>query len=203
MVAFGANTGPLATYQLDEGPATFNAVGVYAESVTAGLALDALAVATYAIPGSADGTMTPEGEELLTHVPGDWQNQCIESPVTDNESAAIVCLLQQEGAGIELASYESFGTNDNMDQAYDDRVADFPVDPDSDATTCEEGSLDTTWHLGDAEDEPLGKLLCAPQHVGIRFDWTDDRLAILSTVIDFESDYGLTYQAWVDAGPNP
>jgi hypothetical protein len=149
MVAFGANTGPLASYQHNEGPETFSGVGVYAEAITAGLTMDALAVAAYGIPGSADGSMSPEGEELLTHVPGDWHNQCIESPVTENETAAIVCLLQQEGAGIELAAYESYASNTEMDDAYDERVSQFPVNEDDNATTCEDGSLNTTWHIDD------------------------------------------------------
>ncbi|MEO6350373.1 MAG: hypothetical protein ABIP53_06955 [Candidatus Limnocylindrales bacterium] len=200
MVAFGANTGPLASYQLDEGPATFYGIGVYAEAVTAGLSVDALAIAAYGIPVSADGSMSPEVQELLTHVPGDWHDQCIESPVTENELAVIVCLLQQDGAGVELASYESFASNAEMDAAYDERVADFPVDEDSAANACEEGSLDTTWHI---DDEVLGKLLCTPQFVGIRFDWTDDRLGILSNLIDFEGEYSTTYQTWLEAGPNP
>ncbi len=46
-----------------------------------------------------------------------------------------------------------------------------------------------------------GRLLCAPQGVGIRFDWTDDNLLILSTLFDLEGDYENTYQLWTEAGP--
>ena len=36
---------------------------------------------------------------------------------------------------------------------------------------------------------------------GLRFDSTDERLANLYTLIDFDSDYANTYDAWVNAGP--
>lgn len=56
------------------------------------------------------------------------------------------------------------------------------------------------WSIG---DESFGRLQCAPQQVGIRFDWTDTRLSILSTLIDFDGDYQTTFQTWLEAGPNP
>jgi hypothetical protein len=37
---------------------------------------------------------------------------------------------------------------------------------------------------------------------GIRLDWTDDRLSILTTLTDFEGSYPDTYSDWQAAGPN-
>jgi hypothetical protein len=196
LVAFGTATGPLATYQdNNEGPATFSAVGIYADSGTGATWLDATTAAAYAIPGSDTG-MTPEGEELLTHVPSLWQDQCIESPRAEVETAAIVCFLQQDGAGPELASYESYASNTDMDAAYQDRLSDFAVD---ESGSCESGPEVGSWNI---DGETMGNLLCAPQQVGTRVDWTDNRLAILSSLIDFEGNYGLNFEAWQEAGPN-
>jgi hypothetical protein len=66
------------------------------------------------------------------------------------------------------------------------------------AGDCEEGPNETT---GSIEEEGGGRLLCAPQGVGIRFDWTDDELLILSSLFDLEGNYRNTYRLWVDAGP--
>ncbi|HUR15873.1 MAG TPA: hypothetical protein VMZ33_01190, partial [Candidatus Limnocylindrales bacterium] len=175
----------------------FSGVGVYGESSTVGFTLDVGTAATYGISGSALG-MSPEGEELLTHVPSDWQNQCIQAPAIENEVAAIVCFLQQDGAGVELASYESFGTNEEMDAAYQERVTNFGV---AATGSCQDGPNETTWSM--EGEGTLGRVQCAPQLAGIRADWTDDRLGILSSLIDFEGNYGLMYETWKNAGPNP
>ena len=53
----------------------------------------------------------------------------------------------------------------------------------------------------DVSEQPGGRVQCAPQKVGIRFDWTDDLTNILSSLIDFDGSYKDTYDQWVDAGP--
>jgi len=84
-----------------------------------------------------------------------------------------------------------------MDAAYQEAVERYGVEP---TGSCESGPNETTWSIG---DESFGRVQCAPQQVGIRFDWTDDRLSILSTLIDLDGEYELTHQAWLEAGPNP
>lgn len=196
LVAFGAQTGPLASYQIDTGPETFRAVGMYGEAVDETFSLDVQTGAAYGIPGSATA-MSPEGQELLTHVPEDWQQFCIESPASSNETAAVVCFLQQDGPGVELATYESYATNADMDTAYQDRVTRFGVDS---TGSCQSGPNETTWSIDNVQ---YGHVQCAPQHIGIRVDWTDTRLGILSTLVDFEGDYQIGYDTWLNAGPNP
>ena len=193
LVAVGAD-GPLAVYQDNEGPQTFNTVAVYAEATGDGLRVDVDQAAAYGIAGSAEG-MTSEGESLLTHVPGDLQSTCYESPSTGSATAVQHCILQVEGTGAELLQFQSYSSNEEMDAAYQEVVAQFGVES---TGTCESGPDETTWSVDGAAG---GRLQCAPQEAGIRFDWTDDQLVILSTLIDFDGDYENTYNFWVNAGP--
>jgi hypothetical protein len=195
LTAFGDDTGPLATYQVDEGAQSFDSVAAYAEADTAGFVLDVSAVAAYGIPGSTAG-MTPEATELLSHVPSNFQSQCIESPASEDEVAILACYLQQDGAGAELATYEQHASSEAMNAAYQERVTDFGMPSEG---SCQSGPNETTWSI---DDVVFGRVQCAPQMIGVRFDWTDDRLNILSTLVDFEGDYNGTYQLWLDAGPN-
>jgi len=198
LVPFLFETGPLAIFQqVDEGPEAFTGVVLYGESFDDNYAMDVHAVAAYGLSGSTEG-ITPEGEELLGHVPDELSDTCYEVPVTDDATASIHCVLQTEGTGAELASYVQYPTNVSMDATFDENVERFPADePTGD---CQTGPNEDTWNI---EGEVFGRLLCAPQEHGIRFDWTDDRLGIFSTLIDFDGDYENTYNLWVDAGPIP
>lgn len=196
LVAVLPEVGPIGVYQSDQGPSTFNAIAVSGEAFEQEFSVDVEQAGAYGIAGSADG-MTPEGEQLLTHVPPDWQQTCTESPISEDGVAIIHCYLQVEGVGVELAQYQSFGSNELMDAAYQKAVDLYGVES---SGSCESGPNETTWSIG---DNTFGRLQCAPQQVGIRFDWTDDRLAVLSTLIDFDGDYQNTYQTWLEAGPNP
>ena len=195
LVAVLPGSGALGFYQVDEGPATFNGIAAYGEGFEAEFAVDMEQVAAYGIAGSAVG-MTPEAEELLTHVPDLLRPTCTESPVTDAAVAILHCYLQPEGVGAELAEYQSYATNGEMDVVYQERVAQYEVESTGD---CQSGPDETTWNIGDGP--PMGRILCAPQQVGIRFDWTDDSLSILSVLIDFDSDYENTHALWLEAGP--
>lgn len=197
LVAVLPGSGPLAVYQSDEGPQTFNGIAVYGEAFGSQFSVDVTQAGAYGITGTADGSVTPEGEELLTHAPESWQQTCTESPISQSGVAMLHCYLQVDGAGIELAQYQAFSTNEEMDAAYQESVEQYGVEP---TGSCESGPNETTWSI---DDQSFGRVQCAPQQVGIRFDWTDDRLSILSTLIDLDGDYGLTYQAWLEAGPNP
>lgn len=196
LVPVMTDTGPLGIYQVVDGPSTFSRVAVYSEAFEQGFSADVDPVAAYAIAGSPDG-MTPEGEELLTHVPEDWQQTCYESPVTETPTAIIQCVLQTEGVGVELAQYEQSASNADMDADYQEVIETYGVEP---TDSCESGPNETSWNI---QGDTFGRVQCAPQKVGIRFDWTDDRLSILSTLIDFDGDYENSYKLWQDAGPNP
>jgi len=194
LVAVLPGSGPLGVHQIDEGPATFNGVAVYGEGFQAEFAVDIEQVAAYGIAGSATG-MTPEAEELLTHVPELFQETCTESPVAEAAEAILHCYLQTEGVGAELLQYASFANNSDMEVAYQEAVEQFGVPSEG---SCQSGPNETTWSIGGDE---FGRLQCAPQQVGIRIDWTDERLAILSTLSDFDGAYAATYDAWLEAGP--
>jgi hypothetical protein len=193
MVAVGPD-GTLGVYQTNEGPETFSGVAFYGEATNDSLRVDVDSASAYGIPGSADG-MTSEGEDLLTHVPADLQSQCIEAPSSSNAVAVIHCYLQTEGTGAELLQFQSFGTNEEMDTAYQSVVDQYGVDS---TGTCRSGPNETTWSL---DEDERGRIQCAPQQVGVRFDWTDDVLIVLSTLVDFEGDYENTNQMWLNAGP--
>jgi hypothetical protein len=193
LVAVG-NAGPLAVYQNDEGPDTFDGVAMYAEATGDSLRVDVDTVTAYGIAGSGEG-MTAEGEALLTNVPGDLQSQCVESPSTSDAVAVLHCYLQVTGTGAELLQFQSFGSTVEMDVAYQALVDQYGVDS---TGTCKSGPNETTWSL---DENVRGRIQCAPQQVGIRFDWTDNVLAILSTLVDFDGDYQNTYNLWLNAGP--
>jgi hypothetical protein len=193
MVAVSSD-GPVAVYQTDQGPETFTGVAVYAEPIGDSVRVDVDAASAYGILDSAEG-MTAEGESLLTNVPGDLQSTCIQSPSSSNQVAVLHCYLQVEGTGAELLQYQRYGTNEEMDAAYQEFVDQYGVES---TGTCQSGPNETTWSIDSAVG---GRVQCAPQAVGIRFDWTDDALVILSTLIDFDGDYENTYSLWIDAGP--
>jgi hypothetical protein len=182
-------------YEADEGPASFGGVALYAESIDNPTEFDVSRTAAFAQPGSLEG-MTAEGEDLLVHVPGDLQQTCIEVPSsTDDTTAVLHCFLEPEGEGPDLLQFKSFPGDEQMQADYADTVEQFGTES---VGTCREGPNETTWSLGETT---RGRVQCAPQAVGIRFDWTDDVLTIMSTLIDFEGSYEATYDVWLDAGP--
>jgi hypothetical protein len=184
--------GPLAVYQnTQEGPDTFDSVGMYAEAEGDSLVVDVNQAVAYGIVG---GT-TSEGESLLTHVPGDFQSTCYQSPSSGTPTAVQHCILQVEGTGAELLQFQSYASNEEMDAAYQEAVDHYGVES---TGTCRTGPNETTWSL---DESVRGRVQCAPQQQGIRFDWTDDVLVILSTLIDFDGDYDNTYSLWLNAGP--
>jgi len=193
LVAVGA-AGPQAYFQTNDGPQTFTGVAAYTEATSESARVDVDSFVAFGIPGSPDG-MTSEGEDLLTHVPGDLQSTCYESPSSGSTNAVLHCVLQPNGVGAELLQYGSYDTTDDMATAYQQQVSQYGVDS---TGSCQSGPNETTWSVG--EDE-RGRIQCAPQQVGIRFDWTDNVLAILSTLVDFDGDYENTFNMWLNAGP--
>jgi len=193
MVASMSN-GVLAVYQnTEEGPFFFDTVALYGESKGDSLVVNVDHAVAY---GTADSDeMSPEGAALLTHVPGDLQQTCYEAPSSTSATAVIHCILQTEGTGAELLGFQSYDSNETMDAAYQEIVDQYGVES---TESCQSGPGETTWNLDNAE---RGRIQCAPQQAGIRFDWTDNVLSILSTLIDFDGDYENTYSLWLNAGP--
>jgi hypothetical protein len=154
--------------------------------------------------GSADGTMSDAALELMTHIPTDWVDSCYQSlrpPLYgDFAEAVVTCFIRKPGAsGAEVAEYSSYLSADQMDAGYQARVDRFG--PAQNTGSCQDGSNETTWNFGEGTPDN-GKLLCIEQFRGVRFDWTDDRLNILSSLVDFDGSFAKTYADWVDAGPN-
>ena len=194
LVAVMSGQGPIGIYQDSDGPDAFVGAGVYGEAIGGPATVDVAQVAAYGIPGSASGP-SADGEELLEHVPSDWREQCVDTPSSNVANAVMSCFLQTEGTGAELAIFQQYPTAEAMDATYQELVDVFGVQSEGD---CEEGPNETPWSV---EDETRGRLQCAPQVVGIRFDWTHDELHILSTLFDLEGDYANTFALWRSAGP--
>ncbi len=193
-------TGPIATYEAADGPATFDRVGLYVEAQSDGYTARFERVGAFGI-GDETGTMGTAATVLLQHIPSAWRDSCFETPrppfIGQNTTTVIACFIGLSGAGSDIAEYASFGSKADMDAAYQGRVANFPVL--SPATSCKDGNGEHTYSL---DNVVTGRLLCASQYVGIRFDWTDDALLILSSLVDFEGSYTNAFQDWNDAGPN-
>jgi len=187
--------GPVAVYTQASGPSTFDLVTAYGEAIADGYTVGTLAAAGFGL----SETMSSAGQDLMSHIPPEFQIGCAESPVPplfqEQASAVVTCVQQDSGDGAEIAEYIQFDSNDLMDAAYQDRVDAFGVTSEG---TCQSGPNETTWSISGSV---FGRVQCAPQDVGIRFDWTDERLSILSTLVDFEGDYSATYDQWVNAGP--
>lgn len=195
MVVALANTGPVAVYAMDTGgPANFDIMGMYGEAESDGYTLAVDTAAAYGL-GGPDGTMSNAAQLLLSHIPTDFQTNCYESPSTDTAQYIVSCIAQTSGKGAELERYEQYADAGAMATAYQERVTDFGV---ASQGTCQSGPNETEWDFG---EQPGGRVQCAPQAVGIRFDWTDDATTILSSLIDFGGNYKDTYDQWVDAGP--
>ena len=193
-------TGPIAIYESDQGPATFDRVGVYVEAQSDDYSASVENLAAFGV-GDGAGTMGAAATDLLGHIPSSWQDSCFESPrppfIGENTEALVTCFIGAVGAGSDAAEYASFSSSAEMDTAYQERVSAFPVV--SPVTSCTDGNGEHSYSISSV---PAGRILCAAQTVGIRFDWTDDRLQILSSLVDFDGTYTDAYADWNNGGPN-
>jgi hypothetical protein len=196
-------SGPIATWTQPNGPENWDSTAAYAEATDANFSVAMENVAVFG-SGIADGSFSPEGEDLLAHVPPDWQDSCYQGLVPPylamTAEAVITCFLSGSNAdGAEIAEYVAFKSAADMQAAYQRRIDTFGSG--ESGHNCDVGPTETSWHFG--EDGPdAGRLLCIAQFAGIRFDWTDTRLNILSSMVDFDGNYAKTYDDWQVAGPN-
>jgi hypothetical protein len=201
MTLWVGESGPVATWTQPSGPETFDRAGVYATASGDGFGLAMNNVIVFG-SGLSDGSFSPEGEALLAHVPQAWQPSCYQGlrpPYLSMTAEAVVtCFLAgSNGEGAELAEYVAFATAADMEAAYQERIDTFGSG-DSDGS-CRDGSGEHPYNIGDTES---GRLLCVPQFAGIRFDWTDTRLNILSSLVDFDGDYSAAFDDWLTGGPD-
>ena len=177
-----------------EGDEGFDRVALYAEASSDPYSLRFENMAVYG--GDGETTMSPEARALLLHVPSDWRPDCFETPPPAFDSGAVAsvsCPLADDRS--DVIDFVQFDTQDNMDAAYQARVDTYAVDS---TESCQTGPNETGYTIGGS---PAGRILCAPQLSGIRFDWTHDSLLILTTLTNFAGSYPDTYQDWLIAGP--
>lgn len=185
-----------ASYEGTEGADSFDRVAIYAESAAHpfSLAVDNL----FAYGGEGGSSMSPEARALLLHVPADWRPDCFETPPPAFDSGALAALSCPLADGrSNVVDFVQFDTQENMDAAYQARVDIWAVDS---TASCQSGPNEGNYTIGGLT---AGRILCAPQTSGIRFDWTHDELLILSTLTDFDGSYPDVYQDWLVAGPHP
>lgn len=177
-----------------EGDDGFDRVGVYAEASVHPFQLRVDNLAAYG--GEGDTSTSPEARALLLHVPADWRPDCFETPPPAFDSGALTSLSCPLADGrSNVVDFVQFDTQENMDAAYQARVDTWAVDS---TASCQSGPNEGNYTIGGLT---AGRILCAPQTSGIRFDWTHDELLILSTLTDFDGSYPSVYQDWLVAGP--
>ena len=196
MIVELADTGPVALYvDHSGGPPLFDAAALYGEADSNGYTMAVNAAAVYGVGGS-DGTMSAGAQQVVSHIPTDFQQNCHESPLFNDAATYVVtCIPQTSGTGAEIEQYRQFASKPEMDAAYQDLVGAFGVES---TGTCQSGPNETNWTISGTT---FGRVQCAPQFAGIRFDWTDDTTSILSSLIDFQGSYSATYTKWLNAGP--
>jgi hypothetical protein len=195
--------GLVATYEATDGPDNFDRAAAYVEAAATGFSV---AIDTTIAFGSgiSDGTLSPEGQALLSHVPNDWQPMCYQGLrppyLASTAETVLTCFLGAPGkTGAEVAEYASYVNADDMNAAYQSRVDNFATG--TGTTSCKDGPGEHSYNFGSGTPD-VGRLLCVQQFSGIRFDWTDTRLNILSTLVDFDGSYASTFNDWIDGGPN-
>jgi len=196
MIAGMSKTGPVAVYKQSGGPIDgFDVTGIYGEAGNDSYVLAADTAAAWA--AAPNGEMSDGAQILFGHIPTDLQNNCFETPIWNSSATyEVTCLEQVKGKGGEILQYSQYDDNTGMTAAYQDLVTNFGVES---TGSCKTGPNETTWSFND--DTVGGRIQCAPQKVGIRFDWTDEQTSILANLIDFEGNYPDTYEVWVDGGP--
>ena len=196
MVVGLANTGPVAVYRhAGNGISSFDVSGLYGEAASDNYTLAVDTAAAWAA-GGADGTMSDGAQILFAHIPTDLQQNCYESPIWNTDATySVSCVLQTQGKGGELLQFKQYADANGMNAAYQDLVTAFGVESQG---SCQSGPNEGSWTVN---EQTGGRVQCAPQFVGIRFDWTDDLTNILSLLIDFDGSYPDTYGQWQDAGP--
>jgi hypothetical protein len=195
-------SGPIATYTQADGPANFDRAAAYAAASSAGFSV---AMDNVIVFGSRieDGSLSPEGAQLLEHVPANWQSSCYQGLrppyLASTADAVLTCHLAAHD-GAEVAEYAAYSDAASMTAAYQSRIDAFGTG-DGVASSCSIGSGEHAYNFGQGTPD-VGRLLCVNQFSGIRFDWTDTRLNILSTLVDFDASFGSTFADWAAGGPN-
>ena len=195
--AAGTNIGVQWFAAQDEGPATFDRVGIYAQSTadTYNVSVDAV----LAFGGTGDTSMSAEAVELMTHIPADWQPKCFESFASVfmvGVKADILCNFFG-GERSDWAEYMSFGNQADMDASFDYLVNKWAVA--ESGHNCDTGPHQGGYTIG---GQPAGRILCAPSVTGTQLVWTDNGRLIMSDLIDLEGSYPDMYKDWLVAGPN-
>ncbi len=155
-------------------------------------------------PQPTGEALTPEEQELLTHVAEGLRDTCVgdsrePQTVPDEVVAAVECT---PGDFPDFVSYEEYASQEEMDAIFDGFVS-ASDESEGDCAQGEEGY--GPYSLG---DEPVGRLLCdrigsEDEGPGYFMLWTDERLNILASARTAEDDLSRLYDWWTgdESGP--
>jgi hypothetical protein len=157
-----------------------------------------LAIAAQLFPTSiAMAASAADDAKLLARIPADIAAKCkpteINPGVYPGENARVTCTPD----GMAIAVYQQFNTVADMDAAFE-RDLGFATDATGD--DCQVGPGQGGYTINSVH---AGRLLCYELFSKAAIEWTDERLAVLTTAIGQSLDYGASYAWWQNAGPNP
>lgn len=158
----------------------------------------AIALGAQLLPQSMALAAGPaEDQKLLGRIPADIAATCkttaIDPGVYPGENARQTC----QPTVMALAVYQQYNTVADMDAVFEKDLG-FATDATGD--DCQSGPSQTGYTIG---SKPAGRVLCYELFGKAAIEWTDERLAVLTTAIGKTLDYGASYEWWLNAGPNP
>ena len=150
--------------------------------------------------GDDGGDLTADEQELLSHIPEDFRDDCGPSDFgSPEESLATIGCGIEEAAGEISITYNLFESSDDMNAAYD-RTLEF-LGVERDTGWCgDDWPGEAPYDIG---DEEAGRAGCAEfTDVAHIISWTDERLLISGYAEGFEVDRDEFFQWWLEeSGP--
>ncbi len=155
-----------------------------------------VAIVAQLVPLTGVAAAAADDQRLLARIPapiaGTCQVAAINPTTYPGENARMACQPQ----GLTLAIYQQFDSVAAMDTVFD-RELGYIQAP---GTDCKSGPSQHGYTINDV---PAGRMACFELFGKAAFEWTDERLGVLTTIIGTGLDYGAVWQSWLNAGPNP
>jgi hypothetical protein len=157
-----------------------------------------VALAVQLVPHAAVFAASPADDaRLVARIPEAIRPTCQAATVDPGsfpgENARQVC----QPPDVAVAVYQQFDTNAQMDATFE---KDLSYATDATGNDCESGP---SQHGYTISGQHAGRVLCYGLLGKAAIEWTDERLAVLTTAIGTGTDYAANYQWWLGAGPNP
>ena len=152
----------------------FDVIGMYGEALEPAFTMTVDNVVARGAGGST-GALAFSDLPVASYAAPVAINGCVDAPRTTDETVGLECFLQDEGTGPEMIQLATHPDSASMDADYQTGAA---------SSTCPDAPAAATWARGSER--------CVAQHVGVRLEWTDTRLNLTGSVVDFDGDYATT-----------